>query len=254
MSEQRTIVAPALAATILVVRDDPFEVLMVKRRSSSFYASALVFPGGLVEAADASLDWLPHVKAAAGMDANARALRIAGFRETHEETGMLLAHGGAPSAADQPFLDMVRAQGATLDLNALAPFGHWITPELAPRRFDTHFFLARAPAGAEPVADNNETVSVEWVRPAEVLARAEAGDYSILFPTLMNLKRLAESADAAGAFSAARARPLFTVKPTMSKRDGRTILNIPAEAGYGLTEYANPPQSTLLGPQHARSE
>lgn len=248
MSEERKILTPLLAATILVVRDDPFEVLMVKRRSSSHFSSALVFPGGLVDAADSSPEWAHHVRGGLALDDAARAIRIAGFRETYEETGLVLADGGhAEAERDRPFLDVARAQGVTLDLDAVAPFGHWITPENAPKRFDTHFLLARAPDGAEPVSDQNETVSVEWVNPADAVARSEAGDYSILFPTLMNLRMLAQSTDAASAFAAARARKIFTVQPVMSKRDGHTVLNIPAEAGYGLTEYVNPAQSTLLG-------
>jgi 8-oxo-dGTP pyrophosphatase MutT (NUDIX family) len=248
MTEDRNIVTPALAATILVVRDDPFEVLMVKRRSSSHFSSALVFPGGLVDAADSAPEWANHLRGGAALDDAARAIRVAGFRETFEETGIVIAAGARPKAdRDRPFLDVVRNQGVTLDLDAVAPFGHWITPENAPKRFDTHFLLARAPDGAEPVSDNNETVSVEWVNPAEALARAGAGDFSILFPTLMNLRMLAQSMDAASALAAARARKIFTVRPILSKRDGQTVLNIPAEAGYGVTEYVNPPQSTLLG-------
>jgi len=39
-----------LAATVLLLRDDPFEVLMVKPNARGFFPSALVFPGGVVEA------------------------------------------------------------------------------------------------------------------------------------------------------------------------------------------------------------
>lgn len=247
MSVERKIAPAALAATVLVVRDDPFEVLMVKRRSSSFYASALVFPGGLVEASDAAPHWGAHVRGGEDLDDAARALRIAAYREVHEEVGIILS----PDAEQEPrglaFADLVRARDLKLDLDVFAPFGHWITPEAAPKRFDTHFFLARAPVDAAPVVDNDEMVSLEWLAPGNAIARAAAGDYSILFPTLMNLKRLAESNNAVQALRAARARPVFTVKPSMARRDGQTIINIPVEAGYGVTEYVNPSQSTLLG-------
>ncbi len=252
MSEDRKIVPAALAATVLLVRDDPFEVLMVKRRSSSFYASALVFPGGLVEALDAAPLWGAYVHGGASLDDAGRALRIAAYREVHEETNIILAPEAAQEPRNLAFADLVRARDLQLDLDVFAPFGHWITPEAAPKRFDTHFFLARAPSGVAPESDNNETVSLEWLAPANAIARAEAGDYSILFPTLMNLKRLAESTDAEQALQAARARPIFTVKPSMARRDGQTIISIPEEAGYGVTEYVNPSQSTLLGARKDR--
>lgn len=242
MSTEQPKVRPALAATILLVRDDPFEVLMVKRRRGATYSSALVFPGGVVDPSDASPDWLPHLRGAEDLSDDARALRVAACRETHEETGILLVAGWtAVHAAPAPsFLDLVRSQGLVMDLDAICPFGHWVTPDMAPKRFDTHFLLGRAPPGAEPVSDGGETVSVEWVRPSDALGRVEAGDYSILFPTLMNLKRLAESADAESAIAAARTRPVFTVQPSVSRRDGKTFICIPAEAGYGVTEYMNP--------------
>jgi len=135
---------------------------------------------------------------------------------------------------------LVAATGGKLPLGALAHFGHWITPEGPPKRFDTHFFLAEAPAGQEATCDGGETVALEWVTPCDVLARAADGDLSILFPTRMNLKRLAESETVAEAIAAARARPRFTVMPRPERREGGTAVVIPAEAGYGVTEHFHP--------------
>jgi 8-oxo-dGTP pyrophosphatase MutT (NUDIX family) len=231
---------------MLLVRDDPFEVLMVRRNDRGQFASALVFPGGVVEEGDRDPTWLDHVDGAVGMDAEERALRIAGIRETFEETAVLVAEnaqGICPPLGDvtgRAFLDIVREHGLRLKLDDVVPFAHWITPEMAPKRFDTHFYVARAPANGEAVSDGAETIALEWTAPADVLARAHAGERSILFPTRLNLARLAESGDSAAALVAARRRPHFTVEPRPEKREGGMAIVIPAEAGYAETENFHP--------------
>lgn len=238
---------PRLAATMVLVRDDPFEVLMVRRHAKAVFASALVFPGGAVDDDDASDEWMPLLGNGADLPAAERAIRIAGIRETFEETALLLATMpdgtpvSQPERRDAPFVEVVRASGGRLLLDDVAHFGHWITPEVAPRRFDTHFLLAQAPPGQQPVADGGETIELEWVDPAAVIERAHAGEHSIIFPTLLNLMRLAESVDTAAAIRAAGERPRFTVTPVIVDRNGTRIAVIPAEAGYGITEHAAPP-------------
>jgi hypothetical protein len=86
------------------------------------------------------------------------------------------------------------------------------------------------------LCDGGETVALEWVAPRDALDRAAAGERSILFPTRLNLKRLAESGDVASAVAGARARVPFTVLPRAERRKGGTVVFIPAEAGYGETE------------------
>jgi 8-oxo-dGTP pyrophosphatase MutT (NUDIX family) len=103
--------------TVLLVRDgtEGLEVLMVVRHERSHFASALVFPGGGIDAEDADEAWLDLIDGAAELDEVERARRIAGFRELYEETGVLLldspdrwpepaGDGGAAS-----FLEMVRS-------------------------------------------------------------------------------------------------------------------------------------------------
>lgn len=226
-----------LAASVLILRDDPFEVLVVRRNANQSFASALVFPGGMVEADDASDAWLPLV-AAHDLDAPDRALRIAALREVHEECRLFI---GAPLAGDNAlaadFATLLAAGSAPLDLSVLVPFGHWVTPVQRPRRFDTHFFLAPAPVGQVAHSDGSETISLEWVRPTEVMAQVERGERELLFPTLMNMKRLAESDSVEAAISAARARPPFTVQPDVRPVEGGMLLSIPQAAGYGQTQF-----------------
>jgi len=57
-----------------------------------------------------------------------------------------------------------------------------------------------------------------------------------MFPTLLNLMRLAESTDVESALTAAAMRPHFTVMPRVERRGDSRFIVIPAAAGYGITE------------------
>jgi 8-oxo-dGTP pyrophosphatase MutT (NUDIX family) len=223
--------APARpASTVLLLRDAPkgLEVFMVVRHHQIDFASgALVFPGGRVEAADVTL---------AGGDAQG-AFRIAAIRETWEECGVLLAAPGAAPAAEGDFAAMLAQRGLRPDAAALAHFAHWITPVAVPKRFDTHFFLAAAPADQDAVHDGGEAVDSVWIRPLDALAEAEAGTKKIVFPTRMNLAKLARSNSVTEAFAAARARPVVTVQPIQRNTPEGRYLRIPVEADYGGEEF-----------------
>jgi len=211
------IAPPRRAATVMLVRDEPFEVLMVKRNAREPFASALVFPGGVVEPEDYSDSWLAHLHGDASFSLEERALRIAACREAWEEAALLPGgRGGALSrdaAGDRPFLETVIRQGARLALDDLVEFAHWITPESLPKRFDTHFFICRASAAAVGECDGRETVALEWVQPLAALAMAERGDRALLLPTRENLKLLAQSTNTEAALAAARGRKILPFSP-----------------------------------------
>jgi len=239
--------SPRLAATMVLIRDNPLEVLMVRRNAHAVFPSALVFPGGAVDADDHSDNWMPLLASGSQLPPLERALRIAAIRETFEETALLSAvrTDGTPveqqERTDTAFLKVVQRSGGLLHLDDTVHFGHWVTPVVAPRRFDTRFFVAVAPNGQHPIADGGETVDCEWALPAQMVKRAQAGESSIIFPTLLNLMRLAESTTVQEAMDAARARQPFTVTPTVEVRDGTAVAVISAEAGYGVTEHTAPP-------------
>jgi 8-oxo-dGTP pyrophosphatase MutT (NUDIX family) len=217
----------------------------------AFGASAWVFPGGKVAAADADPAW---DDLSDGTYSHAeRALRIAASREVFEESGLVLAtRGGKPLTADDcagldelrtvveadpaVFLKLVKDNGLRLSLDRLAGFAHWITPEFEPRRFDTHFFLVTAPAGQTARHDGREAVDHSWISPTAVLELRKRGEAKLMFPTRLNLQVLAQSKNAAEAEAAARAKKVVTVSPRLEQRDNGKVLVIPAEAGYGLTE------------------
>lgn len=233
---------PSLAGTIILVRDEPLEVLMVRRGRTAAFPSALVFPGGKAEPSDFEEEWNDLVVGRIPATTEERVLKIAAVRETFEETTILLARSAGVDSVrpvrGAPFRDTLRRSGFVIDLDDLHLFSRWVTPEGAPRRFDTYFFLAQAPADHEAVADGSEITTAEWIRPVELIRRACSGERSIMFPTLMNLVRLAESADSAQAIDGARSQSVFTVRPRIESRsDGTRMVIIPAEAGYGVTEY-----------------
>ena len=249
---------PKPASTVLIVRDaaEPgkgLEVLMVRRSAGmAFGASAWVFPGGKVAAADAAPEW--DEWSDGSYSHHDRSLRIAAAREVFEESGLVLATARDGSQASvemcasldgmrgvveknpEKFLPLMKQAGLRLSLDRLVPFAHWITPAFEPRRFDTYFFLVRAPADQIVRHDGREAVDHSWVAPLDLIEKRKAGEVKLMFPTRLNLQVLARSASAAEAEAAARVAPVVTVEPRVEVRGDTKVLVIPAEAGYGLTE------------------
>ena len=211
---------------------------MVSRAARGAFASALVFPGGVIDPDDGDDAWREIIDDFDDADPGERALRIGAVREVWEETGILIGQHSAPVRTGKPFRETLDLARFRIRLDTLTPFAHWITPESEPRRFDTHFFLAVAPIGQEAVPDGGETLDAEWMSPAHAVELAQSGSRPILFPTMLNLALLAESAHSAEAIASARARPRVTVQPDMTMGDdGRRRIVIPSEAGYGVTEW-----------------
>jgi 8-oxo-dGTP pyrophosphatase MutT (NUDIX family) len=202
-----------------------------------FAGGAVVFPGGRIDPGDHDLAArFPHLNA---LDA---AARIAALRETIEEAGVAVGID-----ADVEILRTALAQGSALgpllvahevtpDLDALVPFARWCPNFKESRTFDTHFYLARVQADhAEARVDATENTHLFWATAAEVLARADAGDIKIIFPTRRNLERLAtlDSFEAAQAHAAAH--PVEKITPWIEHRDGLQQLCIPTGLGYPVT-------------------
>lgn len=206
------VVTPLPAASAIILRDDPFEVLMLRRHEkSSFVPNAWVFPGGIAEESDAEL----------GDGTLLDAMRVTAVRETFEETGVWL---GAPFAEaerkrrellDQriAFRDLVRE--APIDLAQLVWTSRWITPAGIPKRFDTYFFLAIVGRDAIASAEQNEVVDVTWIHPSDALARHAAREMQMVFPTLRNLEAITGFASAAAALDARRGAIIEAVEPVL---------------------------------------
>ncbi len=238
---------PRPAATVMLLRDGTagIEVFMVVRhRQIEFASGALVFPGGRVDPGDRALAEGPRCGGPAGLDPDQRALRVAAIREVFEECGVLLARPrGATGLIDArrlraiapgpDFAAMLEAENLVLGTELLTRFAHWITPPAVPKRFDTHFFLARAPADHLAVHDGSESVDSVWIQPTRALAEAAEGRWKLVFPTRLNLQKLARWNTAAAAIEAARAAPIVTVQPRVTRTETGRVMRIPREAGYG---------------------
>ncbi|HEX5998039.1 MAG TPA: hypothetical protein VFZ16_01375 [Hyphomicrobiaceae bacterium] len=134
------------------------------------------------------------------------------------------------------FADVLGSEGLSLAVDMMVPFAHWITPEPYPKRFDTHFFLVAAPVSQLGAHDGSESVEGLWLAPQQALAEAEAGNRTLVFATRMNLAKLARYGTVTEAVAATRSRPVVTVMPRVKKTAEGRWLQIPAEAGYGVSE------------------
>src|SRR5215210_3398367 len=109
--------------------------------------------------------------------------------------------GGAVDAGEDRLVAAVRevqeeAGVAITDPAALVEFSRWITPRQVKIRFDTHFYLAPAPDGAEPRPDGAETVDLGWFTPRGAIEAYARGEILLVFPTIKTLEQLAPFASA----------------------------------------------------------
>jgi 8-oxo-dGTP pyrophosphatase MutT (NUDIX family) len=233
------------AATLVVWRDLPAseagspQILVVERAAGmAFAAGAIVFPGGRVDAADRML--------AEKLGRPDDAAKITAIRETIEETGVAPALFGSVDpdlgrALQEAmhdgfdFCDLLARHGLALDLDALTPFARWMPAFKQPRKFDTLFYLARAPAGDwHPNPQPGECVAAEWTNPSELLDRIDRGEASAIFPTKRNLERLASHASFDDALADAQAHSLETIIPWVEEIDGVRHVRIPEGRGYPI--------------------
>lgn len=234
------------AATVIVMREgsdapEPQvpQILMVERAAAmSFAGGALVFPGGRIDPGDHAL------AATMAGDPDDLAARIAAVRETLEEAGVAVGmqvpeaaipHLGKRLYAGEPLVALLAEAGGELRLDQLVPFARWLPNNVRHKVFDTRFYLARAPQGAEPVVDGNENVRVFWASAQAILDGADRGEHKIIFPTRRNLERLALFGSYDDAVAHARAHAIRTVTPWIEERDGAQYLCIPDDLGYPLT-------------------
>ena len=246
-------VASRPAASVLLLRDTPdnggLEVLMTRRSgTASFAPGAYVFPGGGIDALDAS----PETHAAADRRPAQGDLHltqaIAAIRESFEELGVLLArHTDGPrkglmadahdiAAIDRhlPFAAQCQARGLRLAADSVYLLAHWTGDRDLPRRFEVPFLVARMPEGQEPVADETEQFEPVWVRPADALARHEAGQFFMIYPTIRTLQRLAKfDATQAVLDAVAHEQPLWVSCPRAGLLGGTEARYMEDEMPFG---------------------
>lgn len=188
---------PRLAATVILLRggDQELEVLLAQRTPKArFMGGAWVFPGGAVSEQDG------HGEAA---------LKAAAARELREEAGIELTDPGE-----------------------LVAFSRWITPAVVKIRYDTWFFLASVPEGAEPTIDGQEVVDARWYTPDAALAASREHEIMLVFPTIKHLEQLAFFGSADQLLRHARASTVSAVQPRVVGQGETARIVLPGEPGY----------------------
>ncbi len=254
------------ASTVLLLRDSDrgVEVFMERRHiQSDFVGGAYVFPGGRVDPEDRVDEALCHgltdreASARLALGEGGLTFYVAAIRECFEEAGVLLAYDrdgqildfsdraveehferlrAELNAGERSLLDIAAAEGLTLATDRISYWAHWITPEGQPRRYDTRFFVTRAPRNQTAAHDDHELTSSAWVTAREALDHARRKEWMIIFPTIRNLQKLSrfESADAAiAAVDAQEEFPVMQPRVLMGRtpdEPARAVL--PGDEGY----------------------
>jgi 8-oxo-dGTP pyrophosphatase MutT (NUDIX family) len=135
--------------------------------------------------------------------------RAAAVRELREEAGLSL-----PADAE------------------VVAWSRWITPEEVKVRFDTWFFVAEAPPGAEATPDGGECVDATWLRPAAALEAFGRDELMLVFPTIKHLEALGQAESVADALHKARTREVVPVQPRVRIRGEEAEILLPGEPGY----------------------
>lgn len=214
------------AATVLLLRPaaEGFEVLMVERSPVGAFGSMVVFPGGRVDDVD-----VPPGLARESEEAH----RNAALRELAEETGIVLVAAGAvssPGLKAGAFYEWIAARGESPAVDSLVLLSRWITPEPAPKRFDTLFYLAVCDIAPEVSIDRDELVSHLWVTPRRALAMAENGSLAMVQPTIAHLRWLSGHGSIAAAFTSARGAELRMLAEPRRVEDGSLVpIHLPGD-------------------------
>ena len=191
-------VTPIAAASVILLRDGPLEVLMIRRHENrSFAPDVWAFPGGAVEDIDDQR----------GEGILLNAMRFAAARELVEETGISL--------------------GTPLDLERLVWTSHWITPEGLPKRFDTYFFLACVGRDTVTALQASEAVDSIWISPADAVQRHLAGSFPLFFPTLKSLEAIVGFRSSTELIESRRKSEIPTTRPVIVVENGEKKIVLP---------------------------
>ena len=219
---------PRPASTVVLLRDGTtgIETLLMRRNArASFMPEAYVFPGGALDARDAAPEVLRHcgdlddasVSRRLGMDRGGLSWLVAGLRECFEESGLLLARsqtGKLPAVADpvtrnewrrrlmadtHTLAQLCEQHALQLACDELVFHSQWVTPPTRNKRFDTRFFLARAPQGQEASLVSDEMADLLWISLDAALQRASQGSLLLMTATRKTIEVIRPFANVAEA-------------------------------------------------------
>lgn len=285
-------VIPRHAASVLLLREQhgAVEVLLTRRHENMAFMGGLwVFPGGTLSPADTSPESLALVPEPARLEchrlldpednplpaAQCMGLGIAAFRETFEESGVLLAttadghhcdgeklarlHQRRRAIVSQPelFATLLQEEHLQLDLRQLVYWAHWITPSAVPKRFDTRFYLAALPPEQVAAVDAIEATDMIWMTPAALISATHDGAMTVSRPTLYNVMELDASVrqhvSLSAILRAEAQRDVVPVLPKLLRGEPRMIImpwdkEYHSLAGGGLPQPKLYPQRLLSLP------
>lgn len=237
------------AVTVALLRDSPRGIetwLLTRVKQMVFAGGMTVFPGGRVEETDAAL---PFVGSAGDLVASrfecgedgALALLGAAAREVFEETGVLFsdpllsddvsqaelnALGASVESGGHDFGDLLRKHDLTLKVDGMHPFARWVTPEKEPRRYDTRFFLAELPDGAQAHDVTSESSTASWECVHDVEQQIRDRERVMLPPTRVTIEWLTAFTTVEDALLACDRRPLSIERPIMVFEPGRSVTTL----------------------------
>lgn len=184
----------------------------------------MVFPGGRVDDVD--------VARGGGGDEDL-AHRWAALREFAEEAGILITSDGvtpAPGLRDAAFYEWLDVQGVSPGIDRLVLISRWVTPDFAPRRFDTRFYVVACADPPDVEIDTDELVWHEWVTPENALERQREGTWSMMQPTISHLRWLSRRRSIDEALDSARGADGRTLVVPSVDEDGSLLsIHMPVE-------------------------
>ncbi|HRH85853.1 MAG TPA: MBL fold metallo-hydrolase [Rubrivivax sp.] len=247
------------AATVVVLRrsDAGMQVLLMRRapREGDIHSGASVFPGGLLDAADAEgcalCSGLDDAQASArlGLTEGGLAYWFAALRECFEEAGLLYAAAQDRSHLDTEQLAQIATQrialnrreltmasicrrfGIHLAAERIAYLDHWLTPPGVPKRYDTRFFVTEVPELQVASQDGHETDAQLWLTPAEGLQRRK--ELKLAPPTFKILELLQRLGDVDAVLAHARAlQQVPCIMPRLATGSKGLLPVMPDEPAY----------------------
>ena len=196
--------------------------MLLRPPGNKFMPLKYVFPGGSMDIQDKKPDLVNYCQ---GLSSD-RAMEIisdddlkekcfaswtTGIRETFEETGILFAYDKNNDLVEINddekikkyekyrrlitnkkinFDDIIKNEKLKLSTDRVYYFSHWITPRISPIRFDTRFFLARAPEKLPVSHDEIEITNHVWITPSEALHKYNNNKFNMAYPTVSTLETI----------------------------------------------------------------
>jgi 8-oxo-dGTP pyrophosphatase MutT (NUDIX family) len=114
----------------------------------------------------------------------------------------------------------------------LTAWSRWITPEVVPIRFDTHFVVGLAPPHSSPKPDEAEISAVAWWAPQAALDSHAAGELKLVFPTIKTLETLLPFPDADAVIAGAPGDAVEPLLPRVSGTRANHRILLPTDEGY----------------------